>query len=222
MRAAIILPAWVVGFSLMGVGALANDLGFSFWMATLSTALVWAGPAQLVMFGGLAAGASLLSVALAVTLSSMRLLPMAISLLALIPRRDGGVWWRLGLAHYAVTITWAEGMRKLPGLRPRDRTPWLLGFANVCVGVSTILTALGFVLSDSLPVQFAAGFMFLTPLFFSISLVAWAKGRADIAAIVGGVALIPIMGPLVGPDLDLLVAGVGGGLMSYAIHRSRR
>jgi predicted branched-subunit amino acid permease len=221
-RAALLLPAWVVGFSLMGVGALAYDIGAPFWMAVLSTPLIWAGPAQFVLFGSLAAGGALVSIGLAVSLTSMRLLPMGITLLALMRREGQGLGLRLLLAHYTVVTTWVEGMRVLPRLPPRDRAPWFLGFANACVAVTTAMTGLGYVLSASLPLYLAAGLLFLTPLFFSLTLMAGARTLADVAALVLGAATAPVLAVAVGPDLDLLAAGLLGGGVAYLLHRRSR
>jgi len=44
MRDALSLPAWVVGFGLVGIGSLARDVGYPVEVAVLSTMLVWAGP----------------------------------------------------------------------------------------------------------------------------------------------------------------------------------
>jgi predicted branched-subunit amino acid permease len=220
-RAAIRLPAWVVGFSLLGVGALAYDIGVPFWVAVLSTPLIWAGPAQFVLFGSLAAGTALGVVALAVSLTSMRLLPMGISLLAVMRRERQPLWLRLLLAHFVVVTTWLEGMRVLPGLPSRDRVPWYLGFACTCVLVTTALTAAGYQLSATLPVYLAAGFMALTPLFFALSLFAGARGHPDLVAIALGAALLPIAQATLGRDADLLVAGGIGGLVAYAARAAR-
>jgi len=221
-RAAIVLPAWVVGCSLLGLGALGHDIGLPLWVVMLSTPLIWAGPAQFVLFGSLAAGMALVSIALAVSLTSMRLLPMGISILALLRGRDRHLATRILLAHLVVVSTWVEGMRLMPHMPQRNRLPWFLGFSFTCIVVSTLMTGLGHMLSASLPRYLAAGFMFLTPLFFSLTLIAGARKAPDIAAIALGVVLGAVLGPVVGPDFDLLAAGVGGGLAAYALHRFRR
>ena len=59
----------------VGLGALAHEVGFSFWWMALSTMLIWAAPAQVILVSTLTT-ASLWEVALAVTLSSVRFLPM--------------------------------------------------------------------------------------------------------------------------------------------------
>ena len=72
----------------VGVGALGHNYGFSLAWVLLSTLLVWAGPAQVILISTLGAGAPPLEAAVAVGLSGMRLLPMVVTLLALIKRAD--------------------------------------------------------------------------------------------------------------------------------------
>src|SRR5579871_4196728 len=86
--------AWTSVFSLVllgtfvGIGALAHDYGFSIWWTLLSTLLMWAGPAQVILISALGTGGTAFEAALAVGLSGVRLLPMVVSLLALIKRPD--------------------------------------------------------------------------------------------------------------------------------------
>src|SRR5258708_14578030 len=70
--------------SYVSIGALAHDLHFPLLWVVLSTLLVWAAPAQVILISALGAGAAPLEVALAVGLSSMRLLPMVIALLPIL------------------------------------------------------------------------------------------------------------------------------------------
>src|SRR6476659_1355462 len=76
--------AYVLIGTYIGIAALAHDFGFSLWWLAASTVLVWAGPAQVILVSALGAGATPLETALAVGLSSVRLLPMVIPLLPLI------------------------------------------------------------------------------------------------------------------------------------------
>src|SRR6516165_2974716 len=59
----------------VGVGALGHNYGFSLAWVLLSTLLVWAGPAQVILISTLGAGAPPLEAAVAVGLSGLRLLP---------------------------------------------------------------------------------------------------------------------------------------------------
>ena len=73
--------AYVLFGTYIGIGALAYDFGFSLPWVLLSTLLVWAGPAQVILISALGGGAALIEVAIAVGLSGVRLLPMVVALL---------------------------------------------------------------------------------------------------------------------------------------------
>src|SRR3954451_7579808 len=109
VRDALALPAWVVGLSLFAVGSLAGEAGFPAGGAVLSTLLIWAGPAQVIFFGGLSAGTALPAIALAVALSSIRLLPMTMSILPLLRERARGTVLQILVAHYVAVTVWVEG-----------------------------------------------------------------------------------------------------------------
>src|SRR6516162_638447 len=106
--------AYVVIGTYVGIGALTHDFGFGLWWAVASTALVWAGPAQVILVSALGAGAAPVETALAVGVSSARLLPMVISLLPLI-RRPKTPFRALILPAYLTAVTmWIEALRLLP------------------------------------------------------------------------------------------------------------
>ncbi|MFZ0623683.1 MAG: AzlC family ABC transporter permease, partial [Pseudolabrys sp.] len=71
----------VLAGTYIGMGALAHDFGFSSWWLALSTVLVWAAPAQVILISALGAGSALIEAAIAVTLSAIRLFPMVVALL---------------------------------------------------------------------------------------------------------------------------------------------
>src|SRR6202165_647131 len=68
----------------LGIGALAHDTHFSLGWALLSTALVWAGPAQIILISTLGSGATAVQAAIAVTVSAIRLFPMVVSVLPML------------------------------------------------------------------------------------------------------------------------------------------
>ena len=68
----------VLAGTYIGIGALAHNFGFASWWLALSTMLVWAAPAQVILISALGSGAPLIEVAIAVSLSSLRMSPMAI------------------------------------------------------------------------------------------------------------------------------------------------
>lgn len=220
-RDALVLPAWIVGFSLIGVGSLAQDVGFPLLAAMLSTFLMWAGPAQVILFGGVAGGTALPLIAVAISLSSIRLLPMTMSMLPMLRSPGQSMAMQFLIAHYVAVTVWVEGTRRLPAIEPDERVAYYFGFANACLMVCTLMTGLGWLLSAVVPLFLAAGLLFLTPLFFTIALIAGARSRLDWSALALGAGLVPIFTQLVGPDFDLLATGLIGGTIAYLIGRSK-
>ncbi len=222
IRDALMLPAWVVGFSVLGIGSLARDVGHPAGAAMLSTLLIWASPAQAILYGGLAAGMALPAIAVAVCLSSIRFLPMTMSVLPLLRRPGQGIVVQILAAHYVAVTVWVESLRRLPGLPREQRVPYYFGFANAVIGVSALLTVLGHQLAGAVPLALGAGLLFITPLFFTIALTAGARDRSDWSALALGFGLAPASAALVGPDFDLLVTGLVGGSLAYVAGRMPR
>jgi len=222
VRDALALPAWIVGLALLGVGSLAHDVGHPIGAAVLSTLLIWAGPAQVIFYGGLASGTALPLIAVAVCLSSIRFLPMTMSMLPLLRRPNQSIAMQFLIAHYVAVTVWVEGLRRLPDLDPDQRIAYYFGFANACIIISAAMTGLGYYLSTALALPLVAGLLFLTPVFFTLSLIAGARNRLDWSALALGALLAPLFGVLVGKDFNLLLTGVIGGTVAYLIGRKRR
>ena len=219
LRDALAFPAWIVGFSLLGIGSLAHDIGFPPLAVVLSTMLVWAAPGQVIFLAGLSSGLAPALIALAVGLSSIRLLPMTLSILPLLARPGQRLGTQLVAAHHVAATGWVEGMRRLPAFPVEERLPWFLGFASACLWLSAAMTLVGYHLAATLPGPLAAGLLFLTPIFFTVSLCAGARQAADWAAIALGFALTPPVTALVGREFDLLVTGLVGGTAAYLLGR---
>ena len=111
------------------IGALSSEFGFDpVWMV-LCTLLIWAAPAQVIVISTLGT-ATLIEVAIAVTLSSVRLLPMVGALLPML-QRDGTRSRDLILPMHLTAISvWAEGMRLLPGVPKQERIAFYNGLRS--------------------------------------------------------------------------------------------
>lgn len=217
---ALKLPAWMLGFSMMGVGPLARDVGFSIDVAALSTILVFAGPAQVVFFGMIAAGASHAAIAFAVTLSAIRLLPMTAALMPLLRSGTAPSHGKLLFASHFVAVTvWVESMRRLPGLRAELRRPYFFGIGMACLVVATSATIVGYALASSVPPAVGAGLLFGTPVFFTLSLIGGARIRADWVALGLGFALPAIFGGWLGAAPALFLTGLIGGTVAFLLQR---
>ena len=216
------LPSLVLMASLIGVGGLTRDIGYPMFAGVLSTILIWAGPAQVLLFGSIAAGASMPAIAIAVSLSSIRFFPMVVSIVPLLRGPDVGLGKLLLGAHFVAVTSWTEGRRLLPDLPVTERFPFFTGFASMVMAAASFATGVGYYLIGVLPAALAAALLFTTPMFFTLSLVAGSKTPADWAALILGFALAPLSTFVVGQDFDLLVVGLIGGSAAYLLHRTRR
>jgi predicted branched-subunit amino acid permease len=222
VRDALGLASITIAFSLIGIGGLARDVGYPMMAGALSSALMWAGPAQVLLFGSIAAGTALPLIAVAILFSSLRFFPMTMSIMPLLnePRRPT---WQLLLAAHLVSITnWVEGMRRLPDLPPAERYPYFCGFGLTVLSSGTLATAAGYHLVAALPPALAAALLFTTPMFFTVNLVAGAKTLLDALPILFSVLIILIAPFTIGTDYDLMIAGVIGGTAAYLILRRAR
>lgn len=215
----MILPAWIVGFSYLGVGSLARDAGHPIGAAMLSTALIYASPAQLILYTALASGGAALTAALAVAFSAIRLMPMTIAIMPYLRRPGQSLVEQMLLAHPVAATVWIENMRHLPGMEPNARVAFFAGYSVACVSLSTVMTGIGFVLVGALPLPLAAGLLCIAPIYFTIAMVAGARQIGEWLAIGFGLGLAPLATLTVGPDFDLIVAGLLGGTLAYAADR---
>lgn len=215
------VPGLILFASAAGFGALARDAGLSLGNANLMMATLFALPAQVVMVDQLARGGSLLGAALAVTLIGVRLLPMTA---VLAPHLGGPSAGRLGkvIAVHAIAITaWMEGFRRLPSIAEPLRLPHFLGIGAGLILASLAGTTAGFAAAGVVPPAFAAALLFLTPIYFMLSLIETAGGAGDWLAIAIGAALGPLS-YLFAPGFDLLLTGVVGGTAAYLLGRRWR
>ena len=213
--------AYVLIGTYIGIAALAHDFGFSVWWVAASTVLVWAAPAQVILVSALGTGATALETALAVALSSARLLPMVVSLLPLVKQRATPARSLLMPAHLTAVSMWIEAHRLLPALPRQSRIAFVNGLGLSFMVAAHIGTFIGYYLAASLPALLTAGLLFLTPMSFLISTVRNCRLPADWVALVCGI----VLGPLLAwwqIGVDLLWTGIVGGSVAYAVHRLGR
>lgn len=205
----------------VGIGALAHDTHFSLFWALLSTALIWAGPAQIILLAALGSGATAVQAAIAVGVSGIRLFPMVVSVLPML-RTPATTKRQLILPSHFIAVTlWVECFRLLP-MVPRERR---VAFVNGlgCGLVITCLTAtwIGYHLAANLPPLFGAAILLLTPLAFLLSTARNCKKLPDVIALVLGLALFPIVSWF-NTGVDILISGISAGTIAYGVHRWRR
>lgn len=222
------LPAFMLMCSLVGVGGLCRDVGYPLGAGVMSTLFIWAAPAQMVFFGAVAAGTALPFIALAVSLSSIRFIPMCMTLLPLLRepagegRKGTPTWLLLLLSHYIAVTAWVEGMRRLPSMPREERIPFFLGFSNTIITAAALATGVGYYLIGQLPPPLAAALLFTSPAYFTLALMNNARMSMDWLAIGLSFALMPIIVRFVPSGPDLMISGIGIGTLAYLVHRLRR
>lgn len=221
-RDAAVGPAWLVGVSLASVGGLANEVGMPAWLAALSTPLVWAGPGQLIFFASITAGVAPLAILTATTLAAVRFVPMVVSLLPRVRTPRTGLLAQLVASHFIAVTVWVETMRRAPAIAPDMRIAYLFGFSFSCLTIATATTAAGYWASNVLPTPLAGALLFISPIYFVVSLARGAREAMDWAALWLGLALSPIMAAHVGGGLDLLATGAVAGGLAYGLRKWRQ
>ena len=216
--AATSVQGMVLFASMIGFGGLCRDIGFPVGAAMLSSVLIWALPAQVLVVGGYAAGNAAPVIALAVALSSVRLFPMTAALLPYLRAPKVGIGTQLLAAHFIAVTAWIEGMRRLPGTPHQGRVPFFFGLGVVFISSATLATLLGFLLAGTLPRALAIGLLFLTPISFLIQLSHNARDLVDRLALAFGLVIAPFMAEI-GGRLDLLWTGLLGGTAAWLVHR---
>ena len=210
----------VLAGTYIGMGALAHDFGLTSWWLAMSTLLVWAAPAQVILISALGAGATLFEVALAVTLSAIRLFPMVVALLPLLRGEGTRLRDLLLPTHFTSVSMWVESLRLLPAL-PRDRRiAFCNGLSVGYISTATIFGFVGFYLAAGLPPLYAGALLFLTPMSFLISTANNSRMMVDKLALVLGL----VLGTLLTYwhfNLDLMWTGLIGGTLAYLAHRFR-
>jgi len=218
MRAVWSAPALILVTAHLGFAGLAREAGVGWLEASFMVFTIWALPANIILLGSITAGLSLAATALAVGLSSLRLMPMVI---ALLPELRGvGTRRRtlLALSHFIAVTAWVVSLERLPAV-PRDRRPhFFAGFGITLTLVNTLAVALAFNLMGQLPALATGALAFLTPVYFLTSLYGSARELSGRLALLTGMLAVPVANWLA-PEFDILVAGLLGGAVAFGIGR---
>jgi predicted branched-subunit amino acid permease len=210
----------VISGTYVGIGALAHGFGLGVWWLALSTVLVWAGPAQVILISALGTSAAPLEVAIAVSLTGVRLLPMVVTLLPMLRRPGTRLRDLLLPTHFTSVSMWVESLRLLPAMPREHRAAFCNGLSVGFMSAATSAGFAGYYLAAELPVLFAGALLFLTPISFLVSTARNARAMMDKLALGLGLVLGTVLAAS-HVQLDLLWAGVGGGTLAYVIYRVR-
>lgn len=218
VRGIFSIPALVLMSAFVGFCSFAYESGMPMAQVVFMTATVWALPAQLILIGAMIAGSSLPAAAIAVCLSSMRLMPLTASLVPDLKSKSTSTWVLLLLSHFVAVTTWVYTMQRFRDV-PRDmRATFFAGFAMTMTTVNTVSVAILYDVISNLPAMMAGALYFLTPVYFITSIWTSARGREVYYAMVLGLVLAPVFHAFY-PGYAILYAGLTGGLIAFAMQR---
>jgi predicted branched-subunit amino acid permease len=213
------VPAAVLAAGYIGFGALAFDADFSLALALFSTMTIWALPGQIALIELRELGTAAPALVLAVMLTSARFLPMTVTLLPMLRHRAYRPWHYYVAGHFVAMTGWAVAVRRCPMLPSEQRLPYFLGFAIGLWFACMVGTAVGYFASSSIGDLVTLGLVFLNPVYFILILGGEVRHRQGVLALLCGAFAGPLM-QLITPQWALLVAGIAGGTLAFAIDRA--
>ncbi len=221
MRGMLSLPALILMTSIVGFSAFALESGLTRAEAVFMSFAIWALPAQVILVGTMASGANIAACFLAVTLSSIRMMPMVASVVPEMRTKRTPTWLLLILSHFVAITAWVFAITTLRNVPRQHRAVYFAGFGVTLTTSGTLVVAIFYGIAASFPPLIAGVLFFLTPVYFNASI--WASAGQPVVklAFVMGVILGPLLA-LVTPEFDVLYAGIGGGTVAYLIDRWRR
>jgi predicted branched-subunit amino acid permease len=221
MRGVVSIPGLILMSAFVGFAGLAREAGLSLAQTVFMTGVIWALPAKVVLVGAILSGSGIFTAAFAVALSSVRLLPMVVSIVPEMrtPRTRRPVLYLL--SHFVAVTSWVIAMARFPDVPRKFRTAFYGGLGSTLVAVNMLVVAIVFLVAARLPPSVSAALFFLTPMYFMTSLWGSARERAGHVALILGLFLGPLFHAYL-PKFDLLLAGAMGGLPAYAYHRWRQ
>ena len=220
MLDALSLPAFILLFTMMGFGSLAQGSGFGADMATIATLLIWGLPGQLAMVELTATGQGVIAIVVACSLANARFLPMVVSFVPPLSRGRAGLAGMSLDAQLLSINSWAMCLREFPGIEPEFRHRYYITFASCILLAAVIGTLAGYHGAVLLPAAIVLGLIFVSPLFFALVLSS-VQESAQRWSMLLGCASIPVTHALL-PSVDLLLTGLVGGSVGFAIGRVRR
>ncbi len=211
----------VLAAGYLGFGALAHGSQFPLWAALLSTVTIFALPGQLAMLEMSIAGTLPVLIAITVSLTAARFLPMTVALLPMLRQPEQATWRLYAAVHLLAMTGWAASMRRCPEL-PRDqRLPWFVGFALTNWVACLVFTVIGYALAEWLPPLVRQGLVFIGPLYFVLILTGETRTRHGVLALAFGAVAGPLI-YLAAPQWSVLLGGLIGGTLAWAALRRNK
>lgn len=218
MRGIFSLPALMLMLSFVGFCSLTAQAGIPLEQAVFMVGVVWALPAKVILVGSIMSGASLAATFLAVSFSSVRLMPMVAALVPELRTPRTPTWLLLLLSHFIAITAWVFAMERVPKVPRERRVAFFAGFGMTLVAANMLLVAVVYHFVMDFPPIVAGCLFFLTPVYFLASI--WHSARHPVVyiALLFGLAGGPLFYWLL-PEFDILLAGLVGGTLAWLAER---
>jgi predicted branched-subunit amino acid permease len=217
IMAAVSVPALVLFSAFIGFAGLANEAGVTLPETLFLTAFVWALPGQVILIGGMLSGNSLVASAFAVSLSSIRMMPMVVAIVPEMRTEKTRKWVLYLLSHFVAVTSWVLALQNFRTVPRERRTAFYAGLGPTLILGCLLVIILVYAVAPKLPPAASAGLFLLTPIYFLTSLWGSAREKAVHLGMIFGLAFGPVFHILT-PQFDLLGAGLSGGVVAFGIH----
>ena len=207
-------PAFALGASLIALGAIFKNLGFSIEQSFFSTFFTYALPGQLVMAESFLVGASLINIFIAVWLVNARLFPMAVSMFPLLKSKKQPKWKYYISCHFLAVSSWLIMKKDYRTINEDYRIDFWMGIGTATWSIAILSTILGYLVSDYLSKDMMIGLAIVNPVYFFCMLLGSMKNIAIGTSVILGTILGPVF-YLISPEWCILYGGVTAGIVAF-------
>ena len=207
-------PAFGLAASLIALGALYKNLGFSIQHSFFSTFFTYALPGQLIMAESILVGASLINIFIAVWLVNVRLYPMTVSLMPLLMHKSQPKWKYYLSCHFVAVSAWVIAKNNYQNIEKENRIDFWIGIGSATWTIAIISTLIGYFSSDYLNKDMMIGLAIVNPIYFICMMI----GAMKTIEITSSIFLGAILGPafyFVSPEWCILYGGFVAGTIAY-------
>ncbi len=221
MRGIFSLPAVILMLSFVGFAAFTAEANIPVDQVMFMTGMVWALPAKVILVGSMLSGAHIATAFIAVTLSSVRMMPMVAALIPEIRDRRTPTWLLLILSHFVAITAWVFAMERVRDVPREGRVAFFAGFGVTLTLANIVLVGLVYGAVSEFPPIVSGCLFFLTPVYFLTSI--WISARHRVIYWALGIGLVlGWLFAVIAPEYDILLAGVIGGTLAWWCERVLR
>jgi hypothetical protein len=221
MRGIFSLPAIILMLSFVGFAAFTAEAKIPVEQVMFMTGIVWALPAKVILVGSMLSGAHIATAFLAVTLSSVRMMPMVAALVPEIRTSRTPTWLLLIVSHFVAITAWVFAMEKVWDVPRGGRVAFFAGFGVTLTLSNVALVGLAYGAVSEFPPIVSGCLFFLTPVYFLTSI--WISARHRVIYWALGIGLVlGYVFAVVAPQYDILLTGLVGGTLAWWGERALR